>query len=84
MNRIKNLQGCFKNKQTNKEIEFHNSLKIEFLQPFTRCRKVFGKRLDLCPDKRRTHGTCIPSLSPKFSALPASCMALSIGLARRK
>ena len=39
------FQGCFENKKGRKheEIEFQNSIQIEFLLPFTGCRKVRGK-----------------------------------------
>ena len=44
-----NLSRVFqkqKRKKTHEEIEFHNQFKIEFLLPFTGCRKVFGKMPD--------------------------------------
>ena len=44
----KNFQGCFINKKEQKHrkrLSFITQFKIEFLLPFTSCRKVFGKML---------------------------------------
>ena len=40
---MENLSRVFRKKNTHEEIEFHNSIKIEFLLLFTGCRKVIGK-----------------------------------------
>ena len=48
MNRMENLSKLFqkqkrKTKKTHEETEFHNSIQVEFLLPFTGCGKLIGK-----------------------------------------
>ena len=47
---MENIQGCFKNKNKKnymKRLSYITQFKIEFLLPFTGCRKVLGN----VPDK---------------------------------